>query len=78
MKIANSTMTMSIDKEGNWGVINPTYQAVYEVRNLSGATYQVIAAEDIYTGDGTLRVAAGTVVADIGCICIGFRGGQMG
>lgn len=54
-----------IDKEGNWGVINPTYQAVYEVRNLSGATYQVIAAEDIYTGDGTLRVAAGTVVADM-------------
>lgn len=54
-----------IDKEGNWGIINPTYAAVYEVRNLSGATYQVIAAEDIYTGDGTLRVAAGTVVADM-------------
>lgn len=54
-----------IDKEGNWGIINPTYAAVYEVRNLSGATYQVIAAEDIYTGDGTLRVAAGTIVADM-------------
>lgn len=54
-----------LDKEGNWGIINPIYSAVYEVRSLSGATYQVIAAEDIYTGDGTLRVAAGTVVADM-------------
>ena len=34
-------------------------------RYLAGATYQVIAAEDIYTGDGTLRVAAGTLVAEI-------------
>lgn len=54
-----------LDKEGTWGIINPVYQAVYEVKNLSGATYQVIAAEDIYTGDGTLRTAAGTVVAEL-------------
>lgn len=54
-----------LDKEGNWGIIDPVYQAVYEVKNLSGAVYQVIAAEDIYTGDGTLRAAAGTVVAEL-------------
>lgn len=54
-----------IDKEGTWGIINPVYQAVYEVKNLSGAVYQVVAAEDIYTGDGTLRTAAGTVVAEL-------------
>lgn len=38
------------------------YQPVYEVAGLSGAVYDVIADEDIYTGDGTLRVAKDTVV----------------
>lgn len=38
------------------------YQPVYEVKGLSGATYELIADEDIYTGDGTLRVAKDTVV----------------
>ena len=54
-----------LDKEGNEGIINPIYSAVYEVRNLDGAVYQIIAAEDIYTGDGTLRVKGGTVVAEL-------------
>ena len=54
-----------LDKEGNTGIINPIYSAVYEEKALAGATYQVIAAEDIYTGDGTLRTEAGTVVAEI-------------
>ena len=54
-----------LDKEGNTGIINPVYSAVYEEKALAGATYQVIAAEDIYTGDGTLRTEAGTVVAEI-------------
>ena len=31
------------------------YQPVYEVAGLPGAVYDVIADEDIYTGDGTLR-----------------------
>ena len=38
------------------------YQPVYEVRGLPGAVYDVIADEDIYTGDGTLRAAKDTVV----------------
>lgn len=54
-----------IDKEGNEGIINPIYSAVYEMRNLEGAVYQVIADEDIYTGDGTLRASAGTVAAEL-------------
>ena len=54
-----------LDKEGNWGIINPLYAAVYEEKCLSGATYQVIAAEDIVTGDGTIRANAGDVVAEI-------------
>lgn len=33
------------------------YQPVYEVVGLPGAVYDLIADEDIYTGDGTLRVA---------------------
>ena len=38
------------------------YQPVYEVAGLPGAVYDVIADEDIYTGDGTLRAAKDTVV----------------
>ena len=37
------------------------YQPVYEVMGLPGAVYDVIADEDIYTGDGTLRAAKDTV-----------------
>ena len=32
---------------------------------LPGAVYDLIADEDIYTGDGTLRVAKDTVVATL-------------
>lgn len=38
------------------------YQPVYEVSGLPGAIYDVIADEDIYTGDGTLRAEKDTVV----------------
>lgn len=38
------------------------YLPIYEVVGLPGATYDLIADEDIYTGDGTLRVAKDTVV----------------
>lgn len=39
-----------------------TYQPVYEVQNLAGAIFNVIAAEDVYTPDGTLRYRNGEVV----------------
>lgn len=41
------------------------YQPVYSVQGLSGAVYEVTAAEDIITPDGTLRYAKGTVVATV-------------
>ena len=41
------------------------YQPVYTVAGLEGAVYEVTAAEDIYTPDGTLRSAAGEVVDTI-------------
>lgn len=42
-----------------------TYTPVFEEGGLGGAEFEVIAAEDIYTADGTLRASAGEVVADI-------------
>lgn len=41
------------------------YQPVYEVKGLEGATYEVTAAEDITTPNGTQRYAKGDVVATI-------------
>ena len=38
------------------------YQPVYETAGLEGAVYEIRAAEDVYTPDGTLRYAKGTVV----------------
>ena len=38
------------------------YRPIYEVKGLPGAVYEITAAEDIYTPDGTLRYAKGTVV----------------
>ena len=39
-----------------------TYQPVYETAGLEGAVYEIRAAEDVYTPDGTLRYIKGTVV----------------
>ena len=41
------------------------YQPVYKVKGLHGAEYEISAAENIYTPDGTLRYAKGTVVDEI-------------
>lgn len=38
------------------------YQPVFAVKGLAGAVYEITAAEDIITPDGTLRYAAGAVV----------------
>ena len=38
------------------------YQPVYETAGLEGAVYEIRAAEDVYTPDGTLRYTKGTVV----------------
>ena len=41
------------------------YQPVYEVKGLKGAVFEITAAEDIYTLDGTLRYTKGNIVASI-------------
>ena len=41
---------------------NGLYQPVYAVNGLEGAVYEITAAEDIYTLDGTLRASKGEVV----------------
>lgn len=41
------------------------FQPVYETKGLQGAVYEITATEDIYTLDGTLRYAKGTVVDEI-------------
>ena len=41
------------------------YQPVYEIKGLEGATYEVIAVEDVITLDGTTRYTKGQVVATI-------------
>ena len=41
------------------------YQPVYSPKGLAGAVYEITASEDIYTLDGTLRYAKGTVVDEI-------------
>ena len=53
------------DENGNEIELPVSYQPVYEEKQLAGAVYEVTAAEDIITPDGTLRYAAGEVVATL-------------
>lgn len=55
---ASVTTSDGADKDG----ADLLYQPVYEIRGLEGATYEIRAAEDIYTPDGTMRTAKGDVV----------------
>ena len=66
--------TISIEKSGEvfFGVSvsgaegeNTIYQPLYQVAGLPGAVYEIRAAEDIITPDGTLRVAKGEVVETV-------------
>ena len=45
--------------------VDDKYTPVFEESGLSGAEFEVRAAEDIYTVDGTLRASSGDVVADL-------------
>lgn len=51
-----------IDENGNEATFPTLYQPVYAVQGLPGAVYEITAAEDIITPDGTLRASAGEVV----------------
>ena len=66
--------TISVEKTGEvfYGVnvsgsedTGFTYQPVYEIAGLEGAVFEIRAAEDIYTPDGTLRYSKGEVVDTI-------------
>lgn len=66
--------TITVTKTGEvWSTVTstnkddtfPIYTPVYEVTGLEGATYEIRAAEDIITLDGTLRAAKGEVVDTI-------------
>lgn len=48
------------------------YQPVYETKGLARAVYEITAAEDIYTLDGTLRYAKGKVVDTVTTTASGF------
>lgn len=54
-----------VDEEGNDVEFPVVYQPVYDAAGLEGAVYEVTAAEDVITPDGTLRYAKGTVAAEI-------------
>ena len=61
-----ATASSAYTDENGEMTVNPTiYTPVFASGNLSGAVFQVIAAEDIITLDGTVRASAGDVVAEI-------------
>ena len=55
----------SVDENGTVSEIPTTYIPHYEVQNLKGAVYEIYAAEDIVTLDGTVRAKKGTLVNTI-------------
>lgn len=61
--------TITVDKTGEvFSTVSQTdrlCQPVYETKGLQGAVYEITAAEDVYTLDGTLRYAKGAVVDEI-------------
>lgn len=61
-----TTASSAYTNENGEMIVNPTtYTPVFAGGNLSGAVFQVIAAEDIVTLDGTVHANAGDVVAEI-------------
>ena len=62
VNMASSAYT---DENGELVVNSTTYTPVFANGNLSGAVFQVIAAEDIVTLDGTVHANAGDVVSEI-------------
>lgn len=54
-----------IDENGNNVEFPITYLPIYETRNLANAVFQIYAAEDIVTLDGTVRAVKGELVDEI-------------
>ena len=85
IKVNKSNMaqkgTITVEKTGEvfYGVnvsgtedTDVIYQPIYEIAGLEGAVYEIRAAEDIYTPDGTLRYSKGEVVDTITTTFDGF------
>ena len=61
-----TTASSAYTNENGEMIVNPTtYTPVFAGGNLSGAVFQIIAAEDIVTLDGTVHANAGDDVAEI-------------
>lgn len=54
-----------VDENGNEVTFPVTYQPLYETQGLPGTVFQIYAAEDIVTCDGTLRAYQGELVDEI-------------
>lgn len=54
-----------VDENGNEITFPITYQPLYEVKGLPGTVFQIYAAEDITTLDGTVRTYQGELVDEI-------------
>lgn len=54
-----------VDENGNEITFPITYQPIYEVKGLPGTIFQIYAAEDITTLDGTVRAYQGELVDEI-------------
>lgn len=54
-----------VDENGNEVTFPITYQPIYKVKGLPGTVFQIYAAEDITTLDGTIRAYQGELVDEI-------------
>lgn len=54
-----------VDENGNEVTFPITYQPLYQTQGLPGTVFQIYAAEDIVTGDGTVRAYQGELVDEI-------------
>ena len=54
-----------VDENGNEIEFPITYSPIYETKGLANTVFQIYAAEDIVTGDGTLRAYQGELVDEI-------------
>ncbi len=54
-----------VDENGNEIEFLITYSLIYETQGLPGTVFQIYAAEDIVTGDGTVRAYQGELVDEI-------------
>ena len=60
--MASSSCT---NEKGEMTVNPTTYTPIFEEKGLANAVFEIVAAEDIVTADGTVRANAGNIVAEL-------------